>query len=536
MFRLGLLGLVIYAVALLSPAHSRTFSYAFQGSLNSLDPHALNETFTLGTLSNVYEGLIVRDEKLRIRPGLAARWETISPTHWRFHLRRGVRFHNGNTFDADDVLFSVNRVRRAGSKLKSRIPPNARFEKVDSHTVDVHLARPNPILIAEWEHWFIMDREWTMAREGEHGDAVQSKSTEAKASAVAHVANGTGPFRVISHDGDVKTVFEVNTDWWGEARHNLHTVEFMPIKTAATRVAALLSGAVDMIYPVPVQDIARIKSNAGTTVVTGPELRTIFLGMDQWRDELVDSDVAGRNPFKDVRVRRAFHHAIDKAAIRDVVMRGHAKPTRQIISDVLFKPDAPLPAYDYDPERARALLAEAGLADGFEVTMDCPNDRYVNDEAICVAVAGFLAKVGVHVTVNAQPKSIYFKKILARGGYDTSFYLLGYTPGSLDAWNVLHKLHGCRDSKAGRGPFNIGGYCNRELDSLSDRILGEPDLIRRDRLIEDALRMVGVDAAYIPIHQQVLSWGVRRGVRVRQRADNVFRFDLVYKQHQDASR
>ena len=517
------------AIALLSllvsggAVNANTLKYAFQGSLRTLDPYALNESFSLHTLNNVYEGLITRGPDLTIEPGLAERWEIVEPTRWRFYLRKNVKFHNGNAFTADDVLFSVERVRSSGSDLKTRIPSDARFIKIDDHTLEVVLNAPNPILHSEWETWGIMDKEWTEA----NGATAVSSASGKEPNYAALKANGTGPFKVVSHQPDVKTLFVVNDGWWGERQHNLERVEFTPISSGPTRVAALLSGDLDLVYPIPAQDIPRIESNAKTRALTGPELRTIFLGMDQHRDPI--STPAGEiaNPFKDIRVRKAIYHAISADIIKDRIMRGLATPTGQLISPILFDASAALSRLRYDPGKAKALLSAAGYENGFDVVMDCPTDRYVNDEAICQAVVSFLGKVGIRVRLNAQPKAKYFAKVLAAGGYDTSFYLLGWTPGSSDSWNVLYNLLNCRTGGSKRGPFNLGGYCNPKIDELTKKIRRENDKQRRDALILQAYRIAAEDVAYVPLHQQAVAWGIANHVSVEQRADNALKFRYV---------
>lgn len=504
-----------------------TFKYAFQGSLKSLDPYSLNETFTLGTLGNVYEGLTRRGPDLKIEPALAESWEIIEPTRWRFNLRKGVKFHNGNDFTADDVIFSAERVKSEGSDLKTRFPDGTKFEKVDDHTVDVILTAPNPILHAEWATWHMIDKEWAEAN-----DSVKvTSASDQNASTISLQANGTGAFKITSHDAGVKTTFEKNPDWWdnGSNKHNLDKIEFSTIASDATRVAALLSGEMDLVYPIPVQDIKRVDANATTSALTGPELRTIFLGMDQRRDELLESSVKGKNPFKDIRVRKAFYHAIDIEAIKSKVMRNLATPSSIMLSPFMFENADQFSRLEYNPDGAKALLAEAGYGDGFEVGMDCPNDRYVNDEAICQAVVSMLAKVGVKVNLNAQPKAQYFAKVLASGGFDTSFYLLGWTPGSFDSWNVLTNLHGCRDDEGNGGLFNLGGYCNEKVDELSAKILSENDAATRLDMITQAYKMTTDEVAYIPLHQQGLAWGVSSSVDLVQRADNEFMMYYVNK-------
>src|SRR5215831_10614155 len=292
----------ISMTAWLSPGSAQTLRYANQGDLKSLDPYTLNESTTHAHLGQVYEGLTARDKDLKIIPALAESWETPEPTRWRFHLRKNVKFQNGDPFTADDVVFSADRVRAKGSNLQTRIPADAKVVKVDDHTVDFILTSPNPILFSQWDTWYIMDKKWS-----EENNSVQPTPASATTPSYASLhENGTGPFMIESHQPGVKTVFKANPNWWGKPEHNLKEIVFTPIASAATRVAALLSGEVDVIEPVPIQDIQRVNSSGIATVMTGPELRTIFLGMDQTRDELLYSNVKGKNPFKDVRVREAF--------------------------------------------------------------------------------------------------------------------------------------------------------------------------------------------------------------------------------------
>jgi peptide/nickel transport system substrate-binding protein len=505
------------ATLLAAPASAATFRYAFQGDLNALDPYTLNETFTLGALGNVMEGLTKRDKDLKIIPGLAERWETSDDgKRWRFYLRRNVKYHDGSPFTADDVIFSAERAQADGSQIKSRLPDKFKIEKVDDHTVDFVMPQPNPILHYEWDTWYIFSKPWA----DKVGATKPQSATATSLNAWALTANGTGPFRLESHQPGVKTVFKPNPDWWGKPEHNLTEVIFTTIKSDATRVAALLSGEIDMMDPVPVQDIERIKSSPNVTVMTGPELRTIFLNMDSFRDELLYSNVKGKNPFKDARVRKAFYQAIDIEAIKSRVMRGNSAPSSILISPLLFSRAAEIKRHPYDVEAAKKLLAEAGYPNGFEVTMDCPNDRYVNDEAICQAVAAMLARANVKVQLNAQPKAKYFEKAGPTAKYDSSFNLLGWTPGSFDSWNVLGNITHCRDASGKGGQFNYGGYCNPNVDALADKILVESDTAKRDAMILEAFKIVHEEAGIIPLHQQTLAWGVSKKTKIVQRADN----------------
>jgi peptide/nickel transport system substrate-binding protein len=289
-------------------------------------------------------------------------------------------------------------------------------------------------------------------------------------------------------------------------------------------VAALLSGEVDVMEPVPVQDVARVNASSTVRAITGPELRTIFLGMDQKRDELQYSNIKGKNPFKDKRVRQAFYQAIDIEGIKRTVMRGASNPTALMVGPGIngFAVDinSRLP---YNPDAAKKLLADAGYPNGFEVALNCPNDRYVNDGQICEAVAANLARVGVKINLMTETKGTYFPKVLRR---DTSFYMLGWTPGTYDAHNALNALFRCVDDK-GTGQFNLGSYCNPKVDELTQKIQSETDKAKRDAMIKEAFKLHSEDIGHLPLHQQALAWGVSRKVDLVQLADNFMPFKWI---------
>ncbi len=516
---LGLLGGSSLAQA------QNVFRFAFQGDIKSLDPYSLKETFTIGMHGAVYEPLVMRDKEMKFAPGLAESWETPEPTRWRFHLRKGVKFHDGSPFTADDVIFSATRVRAPGSNFQTNVPADAEFVKVDDYTVDMKLKTPNPIAIAQFPTWYIMSKTWA-----EKNNAVQpSPPTANTPSHAALNENGTGPFVITEHQPGVRTVFKKFPGYWGKVESNIDEAVFTTIGNSATRVAALLSGEVDWMDPVPLQDQPRVESSGNAVVMAGPELRTIFLGMDQWRDELKDSSVKGKNPFKDKRVREAFYLAIDEDTIAKRVMRGQATPSALLIAPSLYDRSGEFKRPAYDPKKAKALLTEAGYPEGFTLTMDCPNDRYVNDEAICQAVVSMLARVGVKVNLNAQPKAKYFAKVLAPA-YDTSFYLVGWTPSSQDSHNILYEIAGCRnDPKSGRGGWNLGNYCNPKIDEIADKVEQESDKTKRDALIKEGFDTISADWGYIPLHQQALAWGVSKKVTLTQRPDNMLLLYWVSK-------
>ena len=506
-------------------ANAVTFKWSFQGDVQSLDPHGLNETFTLGFLGNVYEGLTSYNSELQIQPGLAVSWENTAPTTWIFKLREGVKFHDGGDFNADDVIFSWKRTLTAGSDMKGYGSRMKNITKIDDFTIEVETPAPNPILPRELAFYYMMDKEWSEKHNSVA--ATSPKAADATATYAAQNANGTGPFILAERQPDVRSKFTRFAGYWKDIPTNVTEVYFTPISQGATRVAALISGELDMVYPVPVQDWQRLESAAGVKPLTGPEARTIFLGMDQWRDELLYSNIKGKNPFKDQRVRAAMAHAIDLNAINKKIMRGAAVPAGLLIAPQINGFDADLNnPYSYEPEKSKQLLSAAGYPAGFELGMDCPNNRYVNDEKICQAIVGFLARVGIKVDLNAQPKSKYFAKVSSQSGNDTSFYLLGWTPSSMDVHNALYNLMSSFDTEKNTGQFNYGHYSNPRIDEITGNVEKETDQTKRQTMVAEAFSILQQDVGYLPLHQQPLSWGVRDGVTLAQRADNVL--DLRY--------
>ena len=504
-----------------APASAATFRWANDGDANSMDPYTRSETFLLTFTQNFYDPLVRRDKELKVEPALAESWEQPNDTTWRFHLRHGVKFHDGTPFTADDVVFSYQRVVAPGSQLNGYMQAVTEVKRVDDFTVDFITKVPDPIFLQEITSWVIMSKKWC---EENHAEQAVDLTKPGENFATRH-ENGTGPFILDDREPDRKTTLHANPAWWDKMPGNLDKVEFDVIGNAATRVAALLSGDVDMIYTVPPQDMQRLSSDANLKVLQVPELRTVFLGFDQSRPELLKSDVKGKNPFKDVRVRQAFNMAVDIKAIQRAVMRGQSHPT-----GLLYGPgvngytEASDVRYPYDPAGAKKLLAEAGYPEGFGVTLDCPNDRYINDEQICQAVTAMLARIGVRVTLNAQTRLKYFAEI-SNPDYHTSFYMLGWTPNTYDALNTLYNQAGSRSGT--RGIFNDGGYSNPKFDALLDQIAVDTTPARRDAEIVAASKILQDDAAFMPLHQQVVVWATRKNVDLVELADDSFPLRFV---------
>ena len=505
-------------VGLAGPASAATFKWANDADSNSMDPYARQETFLLSFDSNMYEPLVRRDKTLKLEAALALSWTQTDPTTWRFKLRQGVKFHDGTPFTADDVVFSFNRVRDPGSNMKTTVATVKEVKKIDDFTVDFLTSAPDPILPEEITTWNIMSKAWCEKNNTAHPADI----TKNEESFATNHENGTGPFMLREREPDVKTVLVPFPGWWDKPQHNLTEVIFQRIANASTRVAALLSGEVDMIYSVPPQDTDRIANTKGFKIIQGPELRTIFLGFDTSRPELLESNIKGKNPFKDKRVRQAFYQAIDEQAIMTKVMRGQGKVTALMVGPGINGFTEELnKRFPYDVAASKKLLAEAGYPNGFETGLDCPNDRYVNDEAICQAITAMLARAGITVKPLIQTRAKYFAKILAPS-YSTSFFLLGWTPATYDTHNMLINLVHTRDATTHAGELNNGGYSNPALDKLIDQIQVETDQKKRTDEMHEALKMVKDDFAYIPLHQQAIVWAAKSNVSLVQPADNYF--------------
>ena len=500
---------------------AKSFTWAASADLLSLDPYSTNNTFTNSFMNNIYEALVRFNEKMEIEPALAESWQNTSPTVWRFKLRRNVKFHNGESFTADDVVFSWQRIQTPGSLSRLNLGNVKDVRKVDALTVDIETKGVFPLLLNELMNLTVMSKSWCEANNAREASDLQQK----RENFANRNTNGTGPFKLKSREVDVKTVLVPHAGWWDAPKHNLTEVTFAPIGSDATRTSSLLSGAIDATVNVPLQDVARINSSGNFTVVQGPELRTIFLGMDQFRDELLYSDVKGKNPFKDVRVRRAMYQAIDIEGLKRSVMRGVSWPTGMVLSPQLNGAPKALHArhLPYDPEAARKLLAEAGYPNGFSVGLQCTNNRYVYDEQICLALVPMLGRVGIKITPQLEPIA---KMSVRWNTQDASFYMIGHAGLPMaDSFALLSDVAATRSKTA--GGLNIGGYSNPAFDALMPKIASELDMAKRNALMSEATSILRNDVAYIPLHQQPITWAARKGSDLKQAPDNQLRLWLV---------
>jgi peptide/nickel transport system substrate-binding protein len=508
-----------------SQIEAKTFRFAHANDIDSMDPFGLANPEAIYFMSNVYEALTRFNAQGAIEPALAEAWEVVEPSTWRFRLREGVRFHDGQPFDADDVLFSFERAKAQGSSLGYAVRSIRAVRKVDAHTVDIELVTPNSVIDRELTFWFMMSRAWAE----QHNALLPADIRQGQENHATRHANGTGPFQLRSREPGVRIVLEANPDWWDEPTHNLTDVVYTPIASGATRVAALLSGEVDLIDPVPLQDVARIRAAQGVHALTGDSLRTVFIGVNLQGGELADSDVAGKNPLADLRVRQAIHQAINIDAIRSRVMEGFATPTALPIGPMIFGYDAALNRrLPYDPDAARALLVEAGYADGFRLGLDCPSGVFTKDEELCQVLVPMLARIGIDLQVRSMVPSRYYEAIMGVGQV-SGLYLHGWTGSqTMDASSITANVLHSRTETL--GTYNGAGYVNPRIDAILRESLAATDAEVRQALFSEMLGIVTTELPLIPLHHLNLAWGVRDGVAIPQGADNRVRLWMVQVQ------
>jgi peptide/nickel transport system substrate-binding protein len=521
-FKPALLSLAAVAALMAAPTlQAKTFKWSSASDIPTLDIHSQNNALGNGVHAAVYDSLVYYNSTtFKPEPQLATSWKELSPTQVRFNLRTGVKFSDGTPFTADDVVFSLTRAMSKTSNYAVYTQGIDKVVKVNDSTVDIMMKGPNPVLLNQLTELRIMSKAWA-----EKNKSLEPKDIRTKDETFAHRnAMGTGQFMVKEWQPDQKLVFVKNPNYWGKNDSNVTEIVYTPIKSEATRVAALLSGEVDFVLDPSPQDLARLRANTNLKVMDGVENRTIFLGMDQFRDELPGSNIKGKNPLKDQRVRMAMYQAIDINSIARVTMRGLAQPTGALVApQVNGWTEGVHKRHPYDPEAAKKLLAEAGYKDGFEVDFACPNNRYINDEEICQAVTAMWARVGVKAKLRTLPLVTYFPMIQR---YEASIYMLGWGVPTFDA---LYSLQSLTRSvgQGGDGNYNVGRYSNQRMDYVVDRIKTETDIPVRNRLLTEGLQIQNDTVAHIPLHNQIIPWAMKKNIELTHRADNRLDWRLI---------
>jgi peptide/nickel transport system substrate-binding protein len=522
-FKFALLCAATAAALAAAPAlHAKPFKWSSASDIPTLDIHSQNNALGNGVHAAIYESLVYyNSQTFRPEPQLATAWRELSPKQVRFTLRSGVKFSDGSPFTADDVVFSIHRAMAKTSNYHIYTQGIDKVVKVNDNTVDFLMKDPNPVLLNQLTELRIMSKAWA-----EKNRSVEPKDIRTKDETFAHRnAMGTGQYMVKEWQPDQRLVLVKNPNYWGKSDSNVTEIVYTPIKSEATRVAALLSGEVDFILDPSPQDLARIRANNNLKVLDGVENRTIFFGMDQFRDELPGSNIKGKNPLKDVRVRKALYQAIDSDALHRVTMRGLSQPTGTLVSpQVAGWTEDVHKRMPFDQNEAKRLLAEAGYPQGFEVDFACPNNRYINDEEICQAVTAMWSRIGVRAKLRTLPLVTYFPMIQR---HEASIYMLGWGVPTFDALYSLQSLTRSMVPGTGDGNYNVGRYKNDRMDVVVDRIKVETDLPVRNRFLTEGLKISNETVSHIPLHNQIIPWAMKKNVDVVHRADNRLDWRLI---------
>ena len=479
--------------------------------VTSLDPHFHNLTPNNNVADHVFEKLVGKDAKEALKPLLAESWKTTNDTTWEFKLRKGVKWHDGTEFTAEDVVASIKRVPtvpNSPASFATYTRPIKEISAPDKHTVRIVTERPHPLLPNDMVAVRIVPAR-----------LAPTVKTEEFNSGKAMI--GTGPFRFKEYAAGDRVVLERNDAYWG-AKPHWKTVRMRMITNAPARVAALLAGDVQMIEAVPTADIARLEKDARVTVSSAVSNRLIYLHMDS--DRAVTPFVAGkdgkpldRNPFKDVRVRKAVSLALDRNAIVSRIMENQAQPAGQLLPDFFPGTSKKLPPPKQDLEAARRLLAEAGYPNGFAVTLHSPNNRYINDEKAAQAIAGMLTRAGIDTKLEAMPSNVFFSRA---GKLEFSFFLAGWGAETGETSSPLRALIGSFNAQTGMGQANRGRFSDAGVDTLILSAMTNIDDTKRNLMLAAASdKALGELQAIVPVHYEVSSWALRKGLQFTGRAD-----------------
>jgi peptide/nickel transport system substrate-binding protein len=499
---------------------AQELSIALSTPITSLDPHFHNLSPNNSMSKHFFDPLIKADERQNLKPGLAESWKTIDDTTWEFKLRKGVKFHDGTDFTAEDVIATFKRVPNvpnSPSSLAIYTKPIKEATATDKYTLRLKTEKPYPLLPNDLSGIQIISKK-----------AAETAKTEDFNSGKA--MNGTGPYKWVEYVSGDRVVMTVNEKYWGP-KPAFAKVRYRMIANSAARVAALLAGDVQMIEGVPTTDIERLKKDARLTISSAVSNRLIYLHMDSAREKNSPfvTDVAGKpleaNPLRDPRVRKAVSKMIDRDAIVSRIMEGQAQSAGQLLPDFFFGTSKRLKPEKYDPEGAKKLLAEAGYPGGFGVTLHTPNNRYINDERVAQAVAQFLTRGGIPTRVDAMPSAVFF----SRGTkLEFSLLLAGWGAETGETSSPLRALLATYDTAAGMGTANRGRFSDAGVDALLGTAIATIDDTKRGVMLAAAAeKAVGELTGIVPLHYEVSSWAMRKNLVYKARADQAtFAFEV----------
>lgn len=519
---LALLAMALGAAS--QPAVGQSLVAGFASEPSSVDPLYHNLGPNNATRKHMFESLVGEDPNLKIVPLLAESWQTSEDgLTWTFNLRKGVKFHDGGDFTARDFLYTACRipnVPNSPSSMAGFIKRADSIEAPDDHTVKVTTPAPYPLLLTDFASFGVI----SASANGHDGPVTYSKEgcagidsyLDSNAYNDGSAAIGTGPYKFVEFVPGERIVLARNDNYWGEKPH-WEQITIRPITNEGARVAALLAGDVDVIEKPPVQDLERLRDNPDVDIVQGASSRVIYLHFDHMGEPSPGIEgTDGKNPMKDVRVRKAISLAINRPLIVDRIMGGLAVPARQLVPDFMVGVDESIPLEEPNLEEAKRLLAEAGYPDGFKLTIGSPNDRYINDSKIAQAVAQMLTRAGIKTDVDAVTASVFFKR---RNKYEFSLYLAGWGASGAGMASPLRALVASQNKEKGLGGTNRGRYSNPELDAVIEEALATVEPKKHQALLAKASKIVVDDVAILPLHYEVTPWALRAGLTMTPRAD-----------------
>lgn len=486
---------------------------ALATDVSSLNPYGQDNNVTNQVMFHVYEPLVTQDRDLSIIPCLADSWEESEDgMTWTFKLHEGVKFHDGSDFTSEDVVASYDYAREPGSSYNSRFTSVESVEAVDDYTVVIHMKNKYPLLLTDLAMVCISNKE-----------NIEGKTPEEVGSSVI----GTGRYKLVEHVKEDHIDMVANEEYWGGAPE-IKSVRFRPISNAATRTATMLSGELDVMGGVSVQDVERLEATEGIHVVSEPSMEMIYMNMEQMLDDNPAVE-GGGNPLKDVRVRQAMYQAIDTDMIINNVMQGHAYPTATLIRDTFNGYSPELERFPYDPEAAKALLAEAGYPDGFTITLDAGSDITVNSSEVAQAVAGYLEKVGIKVNLNLMPSATFLPHIRPYE-HKTGLLISAWSVYTGEGITMMNQHCYTYDQEKGTGNANRGHYSNPEVDKLISEAMQESDKERRAELTKQIDKMTHDDVAYIPLYVQENIFAVKDDIDYTPRFNKyIFAWEISVK-------
>ena len=500
-----------FSVSALAQSKSRDVSIGLQAAITSMDPHFHNLSPNNSLSLHIFEPLIKRDENQKLVPGLATSWKALDDLTWEFKLRKNVRFHDGSAFTADDVVFTLKRVPdvpNSPSSFATFTKPIIDVKVVDPHTIIFKTATAHVLLPSDLASVMIVSK------------SAGEKATTADYNA-GKAAIGTGPYKFGEYVPNQRVVFKANYGYWG-GEEPWDKITFKMLTNPAARVAALLSGDVQMIETVPTADIAKLSKDKNYNVVDKVSNRVIYVHMNQSTEKSPPFvfDKAGKpldkNPFRDVRVRKALSMAINRDAIVDRVMEKKAVAATQLLPDFFYGTSKKLKPTKFDPEGAKKLLAEAGYPNGFAMTLHGPNNRYINDANIVQAIAQMYSRIGIDAKVETMPSAVYFTRATK---LEFGYMVLGWGTESGEQGSAMRSLLATYDQAKGMGVTNRGRYSNLAFDKVLSEALVTMDDKKREGMIQQAAEMVMDDVGLIPLHYEVSTWAAAKGLKYTARTD-----------------